>query len=332
LFCRNSRQLTLGSPGAKKYFPAMRPLRALVIYIAVVFIGGALFAPWLYRLAQWFAHSFPQAARAPFHRFMDRSFLIFALAGLWPMLRSLGAMSWRETGLIPPYGQWKKLFGGMLLGFLTLAVVAAIAVGGGDRAFAPAMSTYKLVAVFFGAAVTAALVGTLEEILFRGGIFGGLRRVLYWPFALFISSAIYALVHFLQSAESTGPIGWDSGLALLPRMLSGFADLHAILPGFFSLTLAGVLLGLAYQRTGNLYFSIGLHAGWIFCLKIYSQITLQSPHAAIWFWGGGNMTDGWLAFFALIVTLAVFKFLPLDQRRPRYAIPGHLSSSSSSSS
>jgi hypothetical protein len=141
---------------------------------------------------------------------------------------------------------------------------------------------------------------------------------------------IYALVHFLQSAESAGPIGWDSGLILLPRMLSGFADVHAILPGFFSLTLAGVLLGLAYQRTGNLYFSIGLHAGWIFCLKIYAQITLQSPHAAIWFWGGGKMTDGWLAFFALAATLAVFKFLPLDQRRPHYTIPSHSSSFSSS--
>jgi hypothetical protein len=299
----------------------MRPLRALVIYIAVVFIGGALLAPWFYRLAQLFAHSFPEAAHAPFHRFLDRSFLIFALAGLWPMLRSLGATSWRETGLVLPYGQSKKLFGGLLLGFLTLAVVAGTAAGCGDRAFAPTMNAHKIVAAIWGAAATAALVGTLEEILFRGGIFGGLRRVLYWPFALFISSAIYALVHFLQSAESTGPIGWDSGLVLLPRMLSGFADVRAILPGFFSLTLAGVLLGLAYQRTGNLYFSIGLHAGWIFCLKIYGQLTVQAPHAATWFWGGGKMTDGWLAFFVLAVTLAVFKFLPLDQRRPHYTIP-----------
>jgi membrane protease YdiL (CAAX protease family) len=299
----------------------MRPIRALAIYIGVIFIGGALLAPGLYRLAQLFGHSFPQAANAPFYRFMDRSFLIFALAGLWPMLRSLGATSWRDIGLVPPYGQWKKLFGGLLLGFLTLAVVAVIAVVCGDRAIAPAINAHKIVAAICGAAATAVLVGTLEEILFRGGIFGGLRRVLYWPFALLISSVIYALAHFLQSAETGGSVGWDSGLALLPSMFSGFADVHALLPGFFSLTLAGVLLGLAYQRTGNLYFSIGLHAGWIFCLKIYSQLTVQAPQAAIGFWGSGKMTDGWLAFFALAVTLAVFKFMPLDQRRPRYAIP-----------
>ena len=299
----------------------MRPIRALVIYIGVVFIGGALLAPGLYRLAQLFGHSFPQVADAPFYRFMDRSFLIFALAGLWPMLRSLGATSWRDIGLFPPYGQWSRLFGGLLLGFLMLAVVAGTAVSRGDRVFAPALNAHKIAAAVFGAAATAALVGTLEEVLFRGGIFGGLRRVLYWPFALFISSVIYALVHFLRSAESTGSVGWSYGLVLLPRMLSGFTDVHALLPGFFSLTLAGVLLGLAYQRTGNLYFSIGLHAGWVFCLMIYGQLTVQAPQAAIGFWGGGKMTDGWLAFIVLVATLAVFKFMPLDQRRPHYAIP-----------
>ena len=191
----------------------------------------------------------------------------------------------------------------------------------GGRGLVQDLTAHKIVGIIFSAIGTAAVVATLEEILFRGGIFGGLRRVLYWPFALLISSVIYALAHFLQRAELAGPVVWNSGLVLLPQMLGGFADFHALVPGFFNLTLAGVLLGLAYQRTGNLYFSIGLHAGWIFWLKIYGQFTVQSPHAAIWFWGSGKMTDGWLAFFALATTLVVFKFLPLDQRRPHFTIP-----------
>ena len=68
----------------------MRPLRALVIYIGVVFVGGALLAPWLYWLAQAFAHSFPKIAAEPFNRFVNRSLLFLALAGLWPLLRALG--------------------------------------------------------------------------------------------------------------------------------------------------------------------------------------------------------------------------------------------------
>ena len=303
----------------------MRPLRALVIYIAVVFIGGALFAPWLCRGAQLFAHWFPKIASFPFHRFLDRSFLIFALAGLWPLLRSFGATSWRDIGIIPPYGQSNKLFGGLLLGFFSLA---AVAIGFGGRGVVHDQEAHRIVGIILSAIGTAIVVAALEEILFRGGIFGGLRRVLYWPFALLISSAVYALVHFLQRAELAGPVVWSSGLALLPHKLGGFADLHAIVPGFFNLTLAGALLGLAYQRTGNLYFSIGLHAGWIFWLQIYGQLTTQPPQTAIWFWGGGKMIDGWLAFLALAATLAVFKFLPLDQRRPHFTIPSRSSPSS----
>ena len=113
----------------------MRPLWALVIYIVVVFIGGALLAPWLYWLAQAFAHAFPHIAAAPFHRFVDRSLLILALAGLWPLLRALGVTSCREAGLVRPHGQFKKLFGGLLLGFISLAVVAGMAVACGNRVF-----------------------------------------------------------------------------------------------------------------------------------------------------------------------------------------------------
>jgi membrane protease YdiL (CAAX protease family) len=134
------------------------------------------------------------------------------------------------------------------------------------------------------------------------------------------SSMAYAIVHFLQRSEWTGAVAWNSGLILLPRMLGGFADFYALVPGFFSLTLAGILLGLAYQRTGNLYFSIGLHAGWIFWLKTYGAFTAGTPQAATWFWGTGKMIDGWLALWVLLFTLAIFKFLPLRPTREPFTI------------
>ena len=266
----------------------MRPLWALVIYVVVVFFGGALLAPWLYWLAQDFApwlnwleqhfpHFIPKIAGAPFHRFVDRSVLIVALAGVWPMLRALGAKSLRDTGLVPPYGQSKKLSGGFLLGFISLAAVAGTVLFAGGRTLTGGVSAGKILETALRAAGTAAVVATLEEIMFRGGVFGGLRRVFYWPLALGLSSLIYALVHFLHRADFTGAVAWYSGLALLPRLFSGFADFRALIPGFFSLTLAGVLLGLAYQRTGNLYFSIGLHAGWVFWLKILARLLPTFP-------------------------------------------------------
>jgi hypothetical protein len=313
-------EFALGLTGAKMYYYVMRPLRALVIYLVVVFIGGALLAPWLYWLAQTTAHWLPHVAGTPFHRFVDRSLLLLALIGLWPLMRSLGATSWAEAGLVPPNGQWKQFSGGLLFGFASLAVVAGIALGSGNRVFVQGLATHKIVGTLFKAIATAASVATLEEILFRGGIFGGLRRIFYWPVALMMSSLVYALVHFLQRTEWTGAVGWNSGLILLPRMLGGFADFYTLVPGFFSLTLAGILLGVAYQRTGNLYFSIGLHAGWIFWLKAYGAFTTCPPHAATWFWGTGKMIDGWLSLWVLLFALAVFRFLPLGPTREPFAI------------
>jgi membrane protease YdiL (CAAX protease family) len=318
---RYRRQLTLGMGCRWTYRRAMRPLRALVIYILVVFVGGALLAPWLYWLAQASTHSFPKIATEPFHRFVDRSLLILALVGLWPLLRALGVTSWREAGLVPLHGQWNKLVGGLLLGFCSLALVAGMAFAGGARVFTQTVTAHAVVATLFNAIGTAALVAVMEEILFRGGVFGGLRKFFHWPLALVASSMIYALVHFLRRADFAGAVNWSSGFVLLPRMLGGFVDFQALAPGFFNLTLAGILLGLAYQRTGNLYFSIGLHAGWIFWLRTYGAFTAATPGASAWFWGTGKMIDGWLALFVLVAVFLLLKFLPLGRKSEPFAIP-----------
>lgn len=299
----------------------MRPLQALVIYMLVVFVGGALLAPWLYELAQAFAHSFPKIAAEPFSRFVDRSLLLLALAGLWPLLRSLGVTSWREAGMVPLRGQWNKLLGGWLLGFFSLAIVAAMAFAGGARVFTQTATAHQVVAILFNALGAAALVAVMEEILFRGGVFGGLRKFFHWPLALVASSMIYALAHFLRRADFAGAVNWSSGLVLLPRLLGGLMDFHALVPDFFNLTLAGVLLGLAYQRTGNLYFSIGLHAGWIFWLKTYGALTVATPRAAAEFWGTGKMIDGWLALLVLVAVFFLLHFLPLGRKSEPFAIP-----------
>lgn len=286
----------------------MRPLRALTIYILVVFAGGALLAPWLYWLVQYLAETFPKLdglAGSPFHRYVHRAFLVLALAGLWPLLRALGAKSAADFGLVRTAGQWNKLLAGFALGFVSLAVVAGVAVAGGARVWPESFEAGKVAGKLLGAVMTAVVVGTLEEILFRGGIFGGLRRMLDWRFALLISSAIYALVHFFAPARHEGQVLWTSGLALLVPMFSGFTDFQQLIPGFFNLTLAGALLAIAYQRTGNLFFSIGLHAGWIFWLKSYGVLTNSVPDANVWLFGTRKMTDGWLACIVLTLTLCI---------------------------
>jgi membrane protease YdiL (CAAX protease family) len=236
-----------------------------------------------------------------------------ALLGVWPLLRSLGAKSSRDVGLVLPV--WKQFRAGFMLGFVSFAMIPVIALGTGARA--QALTYHHLAQKVVGAALTALAVGTLEEILFRGGIFGALRRNLNWVVALIVSSMIYAFVHFLGTPRQNGPIVWYSGLELLPRMLEGFVHWQQLVPGFFNLTISGALLALAYQRTGNLYFSIGLHAGWIFWVKSYGFLTRQVPGANSWFWGGNKLIDGWVAFLVLSITLALLWLAaPMRARSP----------------
>jgi uncharacterized protein len=75
--------------------------------------------------------------------------------------------------------------------------------------------------------------------------------------------------------------------------------METLAPGFFNLALAGALLAYAFHRTGNLWFSIGLHAGWIFWLKSYGFFTREAPGADTWLWGTKRMTDGWMALLVL---------------------------------
>ena len=70
------------------------------LYVAVVFLGGGLLAPWLYWLVQAFGDSLAGLADKPFHRYVNRAMLILALAGMWPLLRAFGARSPREFGLV----------------------------------------------------------------------------------------------------------------------------------------------------------------------------------------------------------------------------------------
>ena len=286
----------------------MRALRALLIYILAVFVGGALLAPPLYWFVQSHAHTFPHLASAAFPRYVHRCLLGIALIGLWPLVKSLEMKSLPEVGIVHPRGQWKKLGAGFLLGLFSLATIVVIAFACHARHMNRHLSDGQIVHKLIDAAGTAILIAILEEILFRGALFGALRKVFHWTLAVVISSMIYAILHYFESGNAPDTVAWFSGLQMLPLMLQNLGDLHAVIPGFFNLTLAGMLLAWAYQRTGNLYFSIGLHMGWIFWVKAYAIVTQITPGADRWWWGSGRMAivNGWVALPVLIGTLLFF--------------------------
>ena len=294
----------------------MNPLRAILIYLGIIFVGGALVAPWAYASAQWCAeHSilFESIAHQPFHRYLNRSIQLLALFGLWPFLRTIGVASWRDAGLDHPIRHWRQGVRGGTVGLASFALIAGLAIITGVRSLDldhPASDFWK----HLGRSTSAAIfVSILEEVLFRGALFGALRKVYQWTIALFVSSLLFAGAHFLQKADTIEMVIWNSGLLMLPQMAKGFLNINLIIPAFINLTMAGIILGLAYQFTGSLYFSIGLHAGWIFWQKSYGFLTRGRIDSSLWLWGSDKLIDGWLALLVLILTMVALPKLAVKR-------------------
>src|SRR5262249_37910674 len=114
----------------------MRPIRTVLIFIGVVFVLGALLAPWLYWGVRSAATSWPALegiTRRPFHSYVNRSLLGLALIGLWPLPRFLKIPSWSEWGFRSSPEARGRFAGGLAFGFASLGVVAFRALVRGAR-------------------------------------------------------------------------------------------------------------------------------------------------------------------------------------------------------
>ena len=154
------------------YRRAMRPVRALAIYLAVVFLGGALLARG--SLARATAGPHVHARRGAVPSLCAPRAAGLALIGLWPLLKVLASPRRETSGWSGPRARQK-----------TLAAVfcsdsspgvrgrpgAAERRTGLERPDRRRQARRKTL----GAAIAAILVATLEEIL-RGALFGGCAR------------------------------------------------------------------------------------------------------------------------------------------------------------
>ena len=298
-------------------FGAVHPLGLLVVYLIFVILGGAMLAPCLYWGAQLAAEYFDglqSLANQPFTRFLNRSMLALAAFGLWPLTKTLHMRFWRGLGLDHARDQLQRAAIGFCMGFGSLACVALFAIAVGTRRWQFDLTAFDVVRTIVMVAATALVVAILEEVLFRGALFGILQKTFTLPAAIVLSSLAYAAVHFLDRPASPPQITWASGFQLLPAMAAGFTQRSDLIPGFVTLSIAGMILAVAYHRTGNLYCSIGLHAGWIFWLKFYRSITIGQSREGAWFWGTGKLIDGWFAVVVLAVLFALLYIRPRNDR------------------
>ncbi|MHA3773168.1 CPBP family intramembrane glutamic endopeptidase [Verrucomicrobiota bacterium sgz303538] len=292
--------------------------KILGYFIAVIFLG-ALLAPPLYWAGQWLARLgvFEFLSETEFQKFFNRAMLISAVVLLWPAIRWLAVGRWHDLGLQHDR-QWLSHLG---VGFGIAAVLVA-----SMAASYVALDIYRWKAVLpWGAlpklAFSAFCVALLEEALFRGAIFGLFRRTLGPYTALFWTTAIFAILHFLKPDDDihVSTIGWLSGFQLVPYVFHQFSEPMMLLAGFTTLFVLGWMLGYSTLRTRSLWMAIGLHAGVVFVKMSFSKFTKRADAHLPWV--GEELQIGFVPVLVLLFGMfLVWLWLRYEYRRDQRTV------------
>ena len=170
----------------------------------------------------------------------------------------------------------RRLVLGLVVGMVSLGLVCVVLYVFEVRVLRhdlPIEPAYWL-RVLVSATLSAAAVGVLEELWFRGGLFTLLRRCGGVALALLGGSLIYAAAHFLAipgGLDAGESQQWNGLEVLRAAALNMFRLQH--LDSFIALFVAGLTLGLVRLRHGDVAVCIGIHAGWVLTIKLFKKLT-----------------------------------------------------------
>ena len=283
----------------------MKELGKFILYLVAVLVSGALLAPLLWELGQWVAVTgdIRWLKKIRFPTYFNRGVLISALVFLYPFIRSLGLSSWRELGITPHPHRRAHALGGAALGMIGLGAAAGCLLW---LAQSQLRIHFKWSNVALGLS-TAVAVALIEEIFFRGVLYGVMRRHLAWGKALAMLSVVFAALHFLKPHPSlkrfAEEVTWSSGFTGIPKLFWQFGEPALWVGGFLTLVMVGWILGYVTEKTNSLWMAIGLHGGWVFALRVFTLNSRRVGDPTFWF--GRDLITGAAPLRLLVVTLGV---------------------------
>ena len=191
----------------------------------------------------------------------------------------------------------RDVVAGSLLASLPLLICSFLLVATRIFVLKTVMPWSSLVGVL-GAAIAVPLI---EELFFRGLLLGVLLRDLRPTIATFLTSAFFAIIHFLKAPGSSDKlVSWFSGFRSIANSLAQFADPMMVLALFATLFLIGWILADARLRTRSLFLPIGLHSGWILVAGVVGKLTRRSTTMLPWL--GTNLLTGLLPLALGLIT------------------------------
>ena len=256
--------------------PASRTLRALFVF-SIVFISAILFGAILAYPVYEIVSEFTQV---PFRKTVSRTTLLSGLLFSLLYCYRIHGLSLQQLG-IRFHKFHIRLFQGLAAGLAVIAVIEAslLLLGIHHLDNEQLFSLDALSRLVFRGLLLGLVVASVEEIMFRGALQGGLSRRANKAVALVTVSLVYSAVHYLKFRDLPADtvVSWYTGVTMLPPALFQFADpvrYDTMLTLFF----LGLLLGLVRLLTGNLVLCIGIHAGLITGEKVIQQVAGFVPH------------------------------------------------------
>lgn len=286
-------------------------LLLILAYVAGVLLFAAIFAPPAFFAAQKIIASSPGGwldqflGHRAFPAYFNRVGLVAALLGLWPLFKMLKIKKTEVLGERPSQ-HWLHLF---VTGFLFATVLLLIMGVVFIQLDAYRMKSKPRWLDLLSPITSALAVSFIEEFLFRGAILGILCRSLGKRQGLFWTTFLFAIVHFMKPPEdeaiANASVTWTTGFWVIPQLFRGFGAVEYLLEEFLTLAAVGFVLGWVRLRTGSLWGSIGLHAGWVFGLKYFGGLKNNSRalRNGEWIpWIGENLKVGLAPFAVVLLT------------------------------
>jgi membrane protease YdiL (CAAX protease family) len=244
--------------------------------------------------------------RFPFPRIFDRTVMAtLFLAMLWAA-RDLKLASLLGHGFRHPAKESSvRVIRGLAVSFCAIAILFALALtvgGGGTGDFGAVASRVP------GYILSAIAIAIIEEGFFRAFILGGMRSDFGSMGAILASSAFYSVAHLLRSPAHFYATRYEpaAGLVTLAHSMDQLSHPATAIPTLIGLFLLGIVLGEAFLLTGSVYFSIGLHCGFVLGAKLWPKIVLGRGALPWWIAGAGPVPlIGGAAAWALAIIILI---------------------------
>ena len=297
-----------------------------MLWVMISLVLAAALAPWLYQagkslagtaatgdlppILEWLGAA---CGRADFGRFFNRALLLAAVVIMPVLFWRIRLVRAASAGPVASCGRvdWSRAL-------IQIVVGCVIAAGmlwmlglllKEQGAFVPKPSALGFGKLMGKIWVPTLVVPPLEEWLIRGVLLGMWLRFARPLAACVGTSLFFAFIHFLKPPDGwviAEPASALAGFELLGKVLFHFTNPQFFVTDFATLFVGGLILAWARVRTGALWFSIGLHAGWIAGFKAFNQ--LYQP-AESHLWGIGETFSGIFPMVTLGLTAVICHFV-----------------------